>query len=164
MVRMIVPMLLIGVIVCLSHAQDEAKKKAPLRYGYDVDESTYPQKTPAEAMGSIVKALDRLKVDYLLAQMADPLYVDYWVDQYKKEISEGKEQGRRILAFERLARETANYYLNDPLLVRDLHVFAKEAKWEEKEDLAIGTVESIPARKVFLRKLGERWFIENKQQ
>lgn len=162
--RPILPMLVVFVIGAFSYAQEPAKKKTPPRYAYEVDEVTYPQKTPAEAMASIVKAIDRRNFDYLIAQMADPLYVDYWVEQYKKEVKQGKEEGKRFLGFEKLVRETATYYQNDPLIARDLRIFAKDAKWEEREDLAIGTVETVPARKVYLRKYGERWFLENKQQ
>ncbi len=146
-----------------THAQDLAKKPA-VRFGFDVDELTYSQKTPDEAMKSIAKALDRKKADYLLAHIADPFYVDYWINQYKKDFTKGTEKGKELLAFDRLVAETNLYFQNDPLIVRDLRVFSREGKWEEKDDLAIGTVESIPARKVYLRKIGERWFLENKQQ
>ena len=76
----------------------------------------------------------------------------------------GKDEGKRLLAFERLTSETYQYFENDPLIVKDLRVFAKEAKWGEEGDIAIGVVETIPARKVFLKRIGERWFLENKQQ
>ncbi len=164
MTRFAGPVLMLSLLGFFSYAQDGAKKKEPPRFGFDVDETTFPQKTPAEAMTSIAKAIDRNKVDYLLAHMADPLYVDYWVNQYKKDFTQGKDEGKRLLAFDRLVRETSTYFQNDPLIVRDLRVFAKDAKWEEKDDLAIGTVESVPARKVYLRKFGERWILENKQQ
>ncbi len=146
-----------------THAQDQPKKAAP-RFGFDVDELTYSQKTPDETMKSIAKALDRKKADYLLAHIADPLYVDYWINQYKKDFTKGKEQGKELLAFDRLVGEANLYFQNDPLIIRDLRVFSREGKWEEKDDLAIGTADSIPARKVFLRKMGDRWFLENKQQ
>ncbi len=164
MTRLAGPMLGLWLLGLFSYAQDAVKKKEPPRFGFDVDEVTFPQKTPAEAMGSIVKAIDRRKIDYLLAQIADPLYVDYWVDQYNKGFMQGKEEGKRLLAFERLVRETSTYYQNDPLILRDLRAFAKGAKWDEKDDLAIGSVETVPARKVYLRKFGDRWFLENKQQ
>jgi hypothetical protein len=164
MTRMAGPVLALWLLGFCSYAQDAPKKKAPLRYGFDVDETTFPQKTPAEAMTSIAKAIDRQKIDYLLAQMADPLYVDYWVDHYKRDFTKGKDEGKRLLAFERLVRETSTYFQNDPLIVKDLRIFAKDAKWDEKDDLAVGTVETVPARKVFLRKFGDRWFLENKQQ
>jgi hypothetical protein len=150
-------------MVGLAPAQDDAKK-ASRRFGFDVDEVIYPQKMPAEAMKSIVTAIDRKRVDYLLAQLADPAWVDYWVDQYKQEFTLGKEEGRRLLAFERLTKETNLYHQNDPLIVKDLRVFAKDAKWAEEGETAIGTVETIPARKVYLKKVGDRWFLENRQQ
>jgi hypothetical protein len=150
-------------MVGLAPAQDDAKK-ASRRFGFDVDEVIYPQKMPAEAMKSIVTAIDRKRVDYLLAQLADPAWVDYWVYQYKQEFTLGKEEGRRLLAFERLTKETNLYYQNDPLIVKDLRVFAKDAKWAEEGETAIGTVETIPARKVYLKKVGDRWFLENRQQ
>jgi hypothetical protein len=164
MVRWALPMLAVGLLGFFSYAQDGVKKKVPPRYAFDVDDVTFPQKTPAEAMNSIVKAIDRRKVDYLLAQMADPLYVDYWVDQFRRDVKQGSEEGKRLLAFERLVRDTHTYYQNDPLIVKDLRIFAKDAKWDEKDDLAIGSVETVPARKVYLRKFGDRWFLENKQQ
>ncbi|MSQ94883.1 MAG: hypothetical protein EXR98_10065 [Gemmataceae bacterium] len=153
------------VILCAaSSAQDEVKKKAPRRFGFDADDITFPQQTPKEAMNSIAKALERKKVDYLLAHLADAIYVDYWVDQYKDDFPLGKEEGKRLLAFDRLARETTLYFQNDPLIVKDLRTFAKLAEWKEDEGIAVGTVETIPARKVFLKKIGDRWFLQNKQQ
>ena len=154
------------ILLCsVSVAQDELKpKKAAQRFGFDADDITYPQKTPKDAMASISLALDRKRVDYMLAQLADPVYVEYWVDRYKTVFTLGKEEGRRLLAFDRLARETAQYYQNDPLIQKDLRVFAKQAEWKEEGEGAVGTVETIPARKVFLRKIGERWFLENRQQ
>ena len=57
-------------------------------------------------------------------------------------------------------------------LGKDLRVFAKEAKWSEDGDLATGVVEANPERKieaighrkVFLKRIGERWFMKNEQQ
>ena len=152
------------VCLCSASAAQEKKLKPGHRFGFDVDEMTFPQKSPTEAMASIAKALDRKRVDYLLAQLADPTYVDYWVDEYKVEFTQGKEESKRFLAFDRLTRETVAYFENDPLIVKDLRTFAKEAKWSEEEGLAVGVVESIPARKVFLKKVGDRWYLENKQQ
>lgn len=152
------------VLVAASAAQDEVKKKSPPRFGFNVDETTFPQDTPAKAMQSIALALDRKKVDYLLAHMADPTFVDSMVERYKVDFPQAKEEGKRLLAFERLVRETTQYFENDPLIVRDLRVFAKVENWDSKDDIAIGIVEELPARRVFLRKVGERWFLENKQQ
>src|SRR5205085_2515433 len=66
------------VLVCLTSGAQDEKKKAPRRFGFDVDETTFPQSKPEDAMKSIAMALDRKKVDYLLAHLVDPLHVDYW--------------------------------------------------------------------------------------
>ena len=186
-----------ALLCAISSGQGDEKKKSARRFGFDVDQVTFPQKTPAEAMKSIGLALDRKKVDYLLAHMTDPGYVNYWVERYWRdsirqslsrqnvtanpeelerrvqaefnsarilEAEQGKESGGRLLAYDRLTRETNLYFQNDPLIVKDLRIFAKDAKWEEKDDIATGTVETIAARKVFLRKVGERWFLKNEQQ
>jgi hypothetical protein len=164
----VVVMLLALLSLCaVATAVDDPKKKAPpppRRFGFDVDEETFSQQSPEKTMQSIAKALDRKKVDYLLAHIADPAFVDYWVNRYKGDFAQGGEEGKRLLAFERLVTETNQYYANDPLIVRDLRKFAKEAKWAEDGDTAVGTVEGIAGRKVYLRKIGERWFLENKQQ
>ena len=105
--RCCVAFLLIIALSAFSAGQDGLPaKKGLARFGFDADNLTYPQKTPKEAMNSIVKALDRKRVDYLLAQLSDPTYVDYWIDRYKQDIAAGKEEGRRLLAFDRLVRET----------------------------------------------------------
>ena len=155
--------LLVLGLICVGPAAQE-EKKSPRRFGFDVDETTFPQRTPTDAMKSIATALDRRKIDYLLAHLVDPLHVDFWVDRYKESFTQGSEDGKRLLAFDRLVRERTEYLQNDPLIARDLRIFAREAKWEETGELAIGTTEKIPARKVFLRKMGERWFLDNKQQ
>ncbi len=157
-------LLVLGLICVGPAAQEEKKKQPPRRFGFDIDETTFPQQTPGDAMKSISRALDRKKVDYLLAQMVDPLHVDFWVDRYKESFTQGSEEGKRLLAFDRLVRERTEYLQNDPLIARDLRIFAQEAKWDETGELAIGTTEKIPTRKVFLRKMGERWFLDNKQQ
>jgi hypothetical protein len=160
---------LIFLISCLCGAatiaqDDERPKKPTRRYGFEVDEFTYPQKTPKEAMKSIAFALDRKKMEYMLAQLVDPDYVDYWVDRFKKDFVRGREEAKTLLAFDRLVHETNQYYRKDPLIQKDLRVFAKKADWSEEGNVAVGTVLAIPARKVFLRRIDERWFLENRQQ
>jgi hypothetical protein len=142
-------------------AQDE---KTGVRYGFDYNATLYPQKTPAETIQSIVNAIDNKRVDYLLAQIAEPKYVDAQVAQYKEQFTKGKDEARTFLAFDRLAKETVEYFLSDPLVVKELRLFAKDGKWDVEDDVATGTAKGVPARKVFLKHLGDRWFLENRQQ
>src|SRR5947209_5976667 len=55
-------------------AQDQ--DKLGKRYGLDVNPGFYPQKTPQEALLSIAKAIESRRLDYLLAHLADPRFVD----------------------------------------------------------------------------------------
>jgi len=55
-----------------------------IRYGFVSDLRSYPQTTPKEALQSIVKAVIDEQVDYMMAHLADPEYVDGKVQQYVK--------------------------------------------------------------------------------
>jgi hypothetical protein len=154
-----------AVIVCSLPvaAQDETAPKLAKRYGYSFEPSLFAQKTPQEAMQSIIKALDGKKIDYLLAHLADPKFVDDRVAEYMS-LQKGKEDARIVFAFERLVRETATHFQEDPLLVKELRQYVKDAEWDVQETSAVGTLKSVSPRRVFLRKLEDRWFLENRQQ
>jgi hypothetical protein len=132
------------------------------RYGFDVLESKYPQKSPEDTLGSVIKTIETKKFEYLMAQLADPAYVDKKVEEYKK-LYQGKEESRTLLAFERLAKETEKYFHDDPLLLKDLKRFAKDGMWKTEAAKAVCTLKALPGRQVFMRKIQNRWFLENKQ-
>ena len=131
-------------------------------YGFDFLENKYPQKSPESALASAIKTIETKKFDYLMAQLADPIYVDKKVEEYKK-LFAGKEESRTLLAFERLAKETEKYFQDDPLLVQDLKRFAKDGVWKTEAATAVCTLKALPGRQVFMRKVQNRWFLENKQ-
>lgn len=143
--------------------QDEPAPKLAKRYGYSFEPSLFAQKSPQEAMQSIVKALDGKKIDYLLAHLADPKFVDDRVAEYKS-LQKGSDEAKTVLAFERLIRETAVHFQEDPLLVKELRQYLKDAEWDVQEAIAVGTLKAASPRRVFLRKLEDRWFLENRQQ
>jgi hypothetical protein len=149
------------ILVAIAAAQDQA----PLgkRYGFEVNLNYYPQKTPQETLLSIAKSFENKRVDYLLAQLADPRFVDETIADYKNNMRQGDDKAKVFLAFDRLVGETTQYLLADPTLLRDLRRFGQEADWETNDKQAIGTLKTIQGRKVFLRKLADRWFLENKQ-
>ncbi len=76
----------------------------------------------------------------------------------------GGDDAKIIGAFERLVRETTLHFQEDPVLIKELRQFAKDAEWEMQENSAVGTLKMGASRKVFLRKLEDRWFLENRQQ
>jgi hypothetical protein len=139
-----------------------AQSQEGARYGYDILENKYPQKSPEDALASVIKTIETKKFEYLMAQLADPVYVDRKVEEYKKPLA-GKEESRTLLAFDRLARETAKYFQDDPILVKELKRFAKEGMWKTEATKAVCTLKALPGRQVFMRKVQNRWFFENKQ-
>ncbi len=163
--RMVLALALFSGLIARSAAQDEEAAADPraMRYGLPVTPLTYPQAKPEEALKSVVRALDRRRFDYLLAHLADPRLVDSRVAEYRSAISAGTEQARTFLGFDRLQRETELHYIDDPQLLRELRLLARDAEWEVNENQAAGSAKDIP-HKVFLRKLGDRWFLETRQQ
>jgi hypothetical protein len=155
--------LLVCVAAGMLAAQDEPAAKLAKRFGYQHEPVLYPQKSPQETLQSVLKAIDGKKIEYLLAHLSDPAFIDRQIDAYKA-LYKGSDQAKAILAFERLARETGRHFLEDPALVKELRQFAKDADWETKDDAAVGTLKTGSPRRVYLRKLEERWFLENRQQ
>lgn len=151
--------------VALVFAQDEPPMpKLAKRFGFEVNLLQFPQKAPKEALQSAVKALESKRTNYLIAQIADPRYVDGVIVEYKKFFQKGPDDAKAFLAFDRLVREVNGYYVEDPQLLTELRRFAKEGEWETMDDKASASVKALPGRKVFMRKLEGRWFLENRQQ
>src|SRR6266852_2049926 len=82
-------------------AQDGADKKAAKRFGIATDLKPFPQAEPKETLGSLLKAVDAKRVDYVLAQLADP----EWVDRRVKETGGG---------FAALVEECTARFADDP--------------------------------------------------
>jgi hypothetical protein len=145
--------------------QGGKKGKEVIRFGVLLDAKDYPQAEPKEALASVVKAINLKQYDYLLAHLADPKYVDGKVEEFKKLTNpSAKDEARAFLAFQRLVKETAAHFTEDPAKVKDLKRFADKAEFTAKGNLATGTLKELPTRKVFLRKIDNRWFLEDRER
>ena len=97
---------LIGLIGVLALAAQDGADKAPTkRFGIEPDLKTYPQAAPKETLASLLKAVDAKRTDYILAQLADP----DWVDRRVKELDGG---------FTALLEESASRLTGDPGAVK----------------------------------------------
>lgn len=132
-------------------AQAPKESRLTTRYGIETNLDDYPQKTPREALESVVKALDTRRYDYLLAQLADPEFVDRRVQQ----IHGGK--------FGDLVAEFTAKLNNDPAEIKKLRRFLEEGQWDTEGNSASARVKNAPER-VFLRKVETRWFLENQDR
>jgi hypothetical protein len=121
------------------------------RYGVDPEPKTYPQATPQEALASVVKAVQNKRIDYLLAHLADPEFVDRRV----------KENGGR---FDLIVAEAQDKLVNDAGATKALQRFAQEGEWEAADERASVRLKDVSDRAVFLRKVNGQWFMENRRK
>src|SRR5437667_9610302 len=82
-------------IVVGVEAQQGDKGKVPQRYGLDLDAKRFPQSNPKEALGSVLKAIGDKRIDYLLAHLADPAFVDKRVSQIARTLSPKFSDGEK---------------------------------------------------------------------
>lgn len=124
----------------------------PRRYGIEANVRDYPQESPKETLGSVLRAIERGRINYLLAHLADPAFVDKRVQQVY-----GGD-------FEELVRETSRKLADNPAAAKELGRFLKEGEWEGGDTTATVKLKDVKDRQVFFRKIGRRWFLENRQK
>lgn len=143
---------LIGLIGVFAVAAQDAKDQTPApRHGIEADVKSYPQATPKEALASLLKAVDGKRIDYVLAQLADP----DWVDRRAKETAGG---------FPALVEESTNRLADDPAAVKRLKKLLADGEWKTEEAAASVRQKDADDVVVFFRKATGRWFIENRKK
>ena len=136
---------LAGLILALSLGA--APEKAS-RHGIALDAKTYPQATPKEALGSVLKAAGDRKFAYLVAQLTNPTFVD---DRVKR-IYGGK--------FEEQVDDT-RARLN-PATLKLLKRFLDEGKWTVEKTEATARLDGVKDRVVRLVRKDGRWYLEHR--
>jgi len=116
------------------------------RYGVAADFKAYPQANPKETLASVVMAADAKRYDYLLAQLADP----EWVDARVKAVAGG---------FKEAVEETANRL--DPPRVKLLRRFLEEGELETLDSTATFRLKNVKDRVVRLHRLNNRWYLRH---
>jgi hypothetical protein len=119
------------------------------RYGIHADPKSYPQGIPQEALASVLKAIDAGKFDYLLAQLADPAWVDDRV---------GRLHGGQ---FAEQVEDTRSRF--DPATIKLLRRFLSEGKWNIAGDQGRVTLEDVERSIHFVHK-GDRWYLQNRDR
>jgi ABC-type amino acid transport substrate-binding protein len=132
-------------------AQEDAGARPAMRYGLNAHLREFPQGSPKETLSSVIQALQKGRVDYLLAQLTDPEFVD---DRVKQAYG-GK--------FEDLESESRAKAGDNPAVIKELNRFLKEGEWQVAETTASAQLKDVASSKVYLKKIGDRWFFENRQ-
>src|SRR6516162_3002673 len=115
-------------------------KLPPARYGIEADLDNYPQAEAKTALASVLKAIDNKKINYLLAQLSDP----QWVDNRVQKVHNGN--------FDDMVKETTQLLATDPTAVDELRRFLREGTWGGDEMEAHVSLKDVPDHKVFFRK------------
>jgi hypothetical protein len=121
------------------------------RYGISAVRDVYPQATPQETLASVVKAIDGRRMDYVLAQLADPDYVD----QRVRDVHHGSFSAMVDEANDKLAR--------DPGTVSRFRRYLKEGEWDAQDATAIVRLKNR-LDSVAFRKVGLWWYMDNRQR
>ncbi len=134
-------------VVLLIFLAGPARADSP-RHGIALDSKTYPQATPKETLASVLKAVENKRFDYLAAQLADPEFIDERV----KRLYGGR--------FAEQVEDTAIQFnaSTSKLLGR----FLKDGDWTIEVDRASVRLKDMKERIVFFRRIGGRWFLENR--
>jgi hypothetical protein len=69
----------------------------------------------------------------------------------------------RARAFKQVVKDVKEKIADDPEAVKELKRFARDGTVAEAGETATITLRDVKERKVFLKKVGNRWFVENKQ-
>ena len=116
------------------------------RHGIVPDFKSFPQASPKEALGSVLKAAELKRVDYLLAQLADPDETDARAAVLDGGFKEAvKDAGEKL----------------DAAALKKLKRFLQEGEFETLETRAVVRLKDAPGRVVRLRKIGVRWYLLN---
>jgi hypothetical protein len=141
-------MVFAGLCVFFCASLVRAQEAKGSRYGIALDVKSYPQSTAKEALASVIKAIDEKKIAYLVAQLADPAFVD---DRVKR-LYGGK--------FEEQVQDTQRRL--DPSTVKQLKRILKEGKWTTTSTSAVVQADEVKDRCVRLVKKDGRWYMEHR--
>jgi hypothetical protein len=142
---------IIFVILGLCGAAQPAQE-AGNRYGIYIRLQDYPQGTAKETLASVLTALDENQMAYVLAQLTNPTFVDRRVS----EVYGGR--------FEELVKEATAKLAGNPNTIKELRRFLLEGEWQGTDTSASARVKDVKDHKVFLAKIGDRWYLENRQK
>ena len=137
--------IVLAALVVLASSSAPAADPPAKRFGVEPDLKTFAQATPKETLASVLKAIEMKRPDYIVAQLADPEFVDRRV----KETS-----------YAELLAETTAKLVGDPGAAKLLRAFLEKGAWDEKGDGASVSLPEKTDRAVSFRKVGGRWFIK----
>jgi hypothetical protein len=142
----------LGLIVVTAAAAQDKKAEAPAaRYGIAADPETYPQVSAKQTLASIAKALERKRIEYVLAHLTNPDYVDDAVQKLGGKLDE-------------LVAAVGAHMADHPKETQALIRILKEGAVDETGTTAKATHKDVPGRQITLVQRDGRWFMNNENE
>ena len=142
---------LVGLLVAFTvAAQDDPLEIPTLRYDLEANFESYAQGTPKEALGSVLKAIDRGRYDYLVAHLMSPELVDRRIKETKT-------------TFAMVVNDVQTRIADDPEALKELRKFFVSGEFSENGDMGTSKLKDVKTRTVNFKKIGKRWFMENRR-
>jgi hypothetical protein len=141
----------VAIVLVGTLALAQEPKLAKQRHGVEIDRENFLQTTPKDTLESIVKAIQMKNIPYVVAQLADPMFVD----QRVADVHEG--------SFEKMVRETSAQLADNPDTLKMFRRYLKEGKWDEQGNTASARLDDTKDA-LYFRKINERWFLENRKR
>jgi hypothetical protein len=142
----------VAIVLFLGLQAAAQQSEPPGRYGVLLNQRLYPQETPKETLASVVSALDNGRIDYVLAELTDPAFIDERLQKFYRG------------DFDELVAEASLKLADDPSPIKLLQRFLKEGDWQENATTASARLKDVSDSQVYLRKVGTRWYLENRQK
>lgn len=120
------------------------------RYGIGADLTAFPQDTPQKTLGSVLKAVETKKWDYLVAQLADPEFVD--------------ERIKRVFGGKFADQVEDTQARLDPFVLKQMRRFLDKGAWTIKGSAAVVRLPAPERKVVRFRQKDGRWFLEHPSQ
>jgi hypothetical protein len=157
----------------------------PPRFDVIYNPDLYAQDTPQASLKSVLEAISRDRYDYVLAHVIDPAYVDarlattqaYFERVAVEQIgatsagqilrdaalqARTRELGTRM-NFRDLAGQMRRKIADEPDSLRDLKRMARDGLFQTSGDDATATLKDVKDRALYFKKIGGRWFLENRK-
>lgn len=179
--RHLLALALLTCVTTLAAGQGDDARRFGLRFNKDL----YPQDTPKAALGSVMRALDKDRYDYLVAQLLDPDFVEEQMritypvyekvarEQVQREGLDRKGFDATFIRkrindlatqanFEYLTRRIRTKLDDDPEAAKELRRMFRDGEFNESGETTVVRLKDVKDRALYLRRVGDRWFIQNK--
>jgi hypothetical protein len=201
--KMVLALTAFAAASALAAGQPPADPKAAKQlrtYGVVTRLRAFPQDTPQAAVRSVITAIEKGEIDYLVAHLMEPAFVDARVEDRRQQLLGVVEDDLKRLraqqqqaperydvsvrvpvdvtlfkekvadeskrrAFAQVVRDVTDKLADDPQALRDLRRFARDGVFPAAGmgTTAKVTIPDVRDRAVFLKKVDDRWFLENRQ-